>query len=295
MTNELRKSLITALNVHGYAFQNAVLKTAENLFDEKISPWVFEVAEFPVAVNGRQLHIDFILRNKHEQSYFIAECKRCDPAISNWCFVKAPYVSRNLSNSGERIVREYIFKSRDSNIIRTGLQWIDRTSDVYRLSFELKCREKGEGLYGRGQIKDAIAQVLLGLNGMIEFGVDAMKKGRRNLFKEDNRGNLYASFIPVIFTTAKLWVCDYDLSTADLESGKVNLAETELKERNWVFYQYAQSPDLKHAYSAAGQESDIAHILYIDFTRTIPIVNASGIKEFFSNSFWQHPEDWKNG
>ncbi len=113
MTSEIRKGLITALNVHGYAFQHAVLKASESLFDEKLSPWVFEVAEFPVAVKGRQLHIDFILRNKHEQAYFIAECKRCDPAISNWCFIKAPYVSRNLSDSGERIVREYISKVED--------------------------------------------------------------------------------------------------------------------------------------------------------------------------------------
>ncbi len=130
---------------------------------------------------------------------------------------------------------------------------------------------------------------------MIEFGVDAMKKGRHKLFKEDSNGNLYASFMPVIFTTAKLWVCDYDISTADLENGKVSLDDAELKERKWVFYQYAQSPDFKHSYSAAGQESDIAHLLYIDYTRTIPIVNSSGIKEFFSNIFWQYPEDWKNG
>lgn len=295
MSDELRKGLVHSINVHGHAFHYAVLKTAEKLFEEKSSPWVFEVAEFPVLNKSIPLHIDFILRNKHEQSSLIAECKRCDPAISNWCFIKAPYVSRGTSSGRERIVRELVFKIRDTNIVKTGLQWISRSSDIYRLSFELKSKAKGEGCYGRGQINDAITQVLRGLNGMIEFAVNELTKGNHALFKEDNKGTMYASYLPVIFTTAKLWVCDCDISEADLESGKVNLDEAKLEERKWLFYQYAQSPDLKHPYSIAGLDSDISHILYSDYTRTIPIVNAEGIKEFLSDSFWTEPEDWQSG
>ena len=106
---------------------------------------------------------------------------------------------------------------------------------------------------------------------------------------------MYASFLPVIFTTAKLWVCDYDISEADIESGKVNLGEAKLEERKWLFYQYAQSPDLKHPYSFTGLESDMSHILYADYTRTIPIVNSEGIKDFLSYSFWTEPDDWQSG
>ena len=121
MSDELRKGLVHSINIHGHAFQYAVLKTAENLFKENASPWVFEASEFPVLNKKIPTHIDIILRNKHEQSFLIAECKRCDPAISNWCFVKAPYVSRKTSSGRERIVRELVFKRKVSNSAKTGL------------------------------------------------------------------------------------------------------------------------------------------------------------------------------
>lgn len=292
MSDELRKGLVHSINIHGHAFQYAVLKTAENLFKENASPWVFEASEFPVLNKKIPTHIDIILRNKHEQSFLIAECKRCDPAISNWCFVKAPYVSRKTSSGRERIVRELVFKRKVSNSAKTGLQWIDRSSDIYRLSFELKSNAKGEGYHGRGQINDAITQVLRGLNGMIEFAVNEIDTGNSALFKEDNSGTRYGSYLPVIFTTAKLWVCDCDISEADLQSGKLNIDEAKLEERKWLFYQYAQSPDLKHPFRE-GLYGDISDILYADYTRTIPIVNSGGIKEFLGNSMWVEPEDWQ--
>lgn len=293
MNDKLRKGLVHSINIHGHAFHYAVLKAAEKLFEEDVSPWVFEVAEFPVLNKNIPLHIDFILRNKLEQSYFIAECKRCDPALSNWCFMKVPYVSRGTSSGRERIVREIVFKKRDTTNVQTGLQWISRSSDIYRLPLELKSNEKGEGYYGRGQIKGAITQVLRGLNGMIEFAFIELARGNNNLFNEDTMGNMYAAFLPVVFTTAKLWVCNYDISEADLKSGKINLGDAKLEERKWLFYQYAQSPDLKHPFSMAGLERDMSDILYIDYTRTIPIVNAEGIRDFLSDGFWREPEDWK--
>jgi hypothetical protein len=293
MSDELRKGLVHSINIHGHAFQYAVLKTAERLFEENISPWVFEVAEFPVLNKDIPLHIDFILRNKYEQSYLIAECKRCDPAISNWCFIKAPYVSRKTSSGRERLVRELVFKRKISNSVSTSLQWISRSSDIYRLSFELKSNTKGEGYSGRGQINDAITQVLRGLNGMIEFAVNELSSGNSALFKESISGTKYVSYLPVIFTTAKLWVCDCDISEADIESGKANIDEAKLEERKWLFYQYAQSPALKHPYREE-LYGDMSDILYADYTRTIPIVNSEGIKEFLSDSIWIEPEDWQS-
>jgi len=294
MSDDLRKGLVHSINIHGHAFQYAVLKHAEKLFEKNASPWVFEVAEFPVVNNNVPVHIDFILRNKNEQSSLIAECKRCDPAISNWCFIKAPYVSRGLSSGRERIVRELIFKRKEANSVTSGLQWIDRSSDIYRLSFEIKSKTKGEGFQGRGQINDAITQVLRGLNGMVAFAVNELANGNYALFKEDNFGTRYASYLPVIFTTAKLWVCDCDISEADLQSGKVNIDEAKLEERKWLFYQYAQSPDLKHPFREESY-GDISDILYSDYTRTIPIVNSDGIKDFLGYSMWTEPEDWHSG
>jgi hypothetical protein len=120
---------------------------------------------------------------------------------------------------------------------------------------------------------------------MIEFGVDHLREEKTEFFAKSIRGNILLSFMPVVFTTAKLWTCEYDISTADLETGKVDLEGADLREEKWLFYQYAQSPDLKHSHSAAEHISNISDVLYIDYTRTIPIVNALSIGEFLSNKY----------
>lgn len=290
MIDNIRNGLAKSINMHGYAFQYAVLNTAKDICEKGASPWGFEVAEFPVLNKNKSLHIDFILRNKREQFSLIAECKRCDPAISNWCFIKTPYVSCKTSSGRERIVRERVFIDGNGNI-RTGLQSVSHSSDIYHLPFELKSNAKGDGSGGRGQINDAITQVLRGLNGMIEFAANELAKGNNALFNKNNSGKEYVSYLPVIFTTAKLWVCDCDISKADIKSGNVNMDEAKLEERRWLFYQYAQSPDLKHPYIEECH-GDISKILYLNYTRTIPIVNSDGIKEFLADRIWN--EDWES-
>ena len=293
MTEELGKGIVRVLNVHGYVFQYSVLKTIESIYRTGRSPWGFEAAEFPVSLKNTPVHIDFILAHKEEYSYIIAECKRCDPSLSNWCFIKAPYVSRGPSR-GERIVRELIIKAKGSPVIKTGLQWIVRSNEVYHLPFELRNRGKGEGQYGRGQINDSVTQVLRGLNGLIELAIESAKRGSMAFLKSDPRENLYATFMPVVFTTAKLWVSDCDISLGNIESGNIEIEESKLHEVKWLFYQYGQSPALKHSYSAVRENSDISQILYLDYTRTIPIVNASGIGEFLSDDLWHWPADWQS-
>lgn len=80
------------LNFHGYGFQYAVLRFSEELFRQKISSWIFRWSEFPVQVNNVDTRIDFILENTQNGIFIVAECKRVNPAYSNWCFVKTPYI-----------------------------------------------------------------------------------------------------------------------------------------------------------------------------------------------------------
>lgn len=174
-----------------------------------------------------------------------------------------------------------------------SLEWLTRSQDVYRLGIEVKGEGKGGGHYGRGALKDATAQVFRGMNGFVAFAMDRLKEGNRSLFTKDGTGRTYAAFMPVIFTTARLLVSSVDLSKADLQSGNVDVGGLQLEEKNWLLYQYAQSPDLKHSYRISSERHDIADMLYFDYTRTVLIVNAAGIQDFLSNSWWRHSEDWK--
>ncbi|HME44260.1 MAG TPA: hypothetical protein VKF36_14305 [Syntrophorhabdales bacterium] len=271
------------LNEHGYSFQYAVLKAINDLYDEGKSPWLFEVAEFPVEVNGTPTHIDFILRHKEAPFYLVAECKRANPAISNWCFVKAPYVSRDIRDGNERIVREVVNANGG-----TSLQWLKRTQDIYRLAFEVKSTAKGEGSSGRGQVNDALTQVLRGVNGLIKFAVDGLCKGKTALLK----GQSYAAFMPVIFTTANLWVTDAVLSKADLLKGTGDISKFNLTARDQILFHYAQSPTLKHSSYNYSDDPGLSDVLYLEYTRSIPIVSASAIAGFLPYINWSDLDDW---
>src|SRR4051812_35520208 len=75
-----------ALNSHGYGFQYRVIKEVE----ECDSIWSPVVPEFPVEARGHETRIDVILKGTRRSLYIVAECKRVNPALSQWCFVQSP-------------------------------------------------------------------------------------------------------------------------------------------------------------------------------------------------------------
>jgi hypothetical protein len=101
------------------------------------------------------------------------------------------------------------------------------------------------------------------------------------------------AFIPVIFTTAKLWVSDVDLTKADITTGDIEKSLINLEEKKWLFYQYSQSPDLKHSCEITQEYDSLSSSLYQLFTRTVAVVTADGIDDFFSSWHWSEPEDWQ--
>jgi hypothetical protein len=292
MNNNPEKGLNYQLNIHGYAFQYAAIKIAQEVSNEKKSPWIFDVSEFPVEINNSSTHIDFILRSIREPFLMVVECKRVNPAISNWCFVKAPYVSRKPTEYN-MITREVLVSresSGDPPIAK--IDSIYKSDDIYRLSFEVKSGEKGEGSQGRGQINSAITQVLRGQNGLINYYAEKLVNSSMMPLGKNYNRNDYVAFMPVIFTTANLWVSDVDLSKADIVNGNIDLSTNNLKKTDWVFYQYSQTPDLSHSLSGKSDAKNLSESLIVDFSRTIPIVNASSIAKFLSIYLWKDSSEW---
>jgi hypothetical protein len=282
----IKRKLEQILNENGYSFQYTLLKAIKDLHDKRLTPWSFEVAEFPVAINGTPVHIDFILKNTKsaEPFFLIAECKRANPALSNWCFVKVPYVSKGRDYGGvERIVREAV-----GNLGGTFLHASEATDDIYHLGFEVKSDQKGEGNLHKGQINEAVTQVLRGLNGLIQYHLDKLK--RRNPSSPAERYS--TSFVPVIFTTADLWVSDVAIRDADLSTGNKNISDSQLTKREWLFFHYAVSPNLKHESHFLSDHDDLSDVLYFKYTRTIAIVNPSGLESFLSNNLWGEYTRW---
>ena len=86
----VRDDLQKRLDQHGYGFQYALIRHLR----EKGLSWYLQATEFPVEVGEKHTRIDFVLKYGSRNVYLVAECKRANPALSNWCFIRAPKESQ---------------------------------------------------------------------------------------------------------------------------------------------------------------------------------------------------------
>lgn len=259
------------LNKHGYPFQFATVYASELASQRSFSAhWLFEAAEFPVYAQGQGTRIDFILKRADQEVYMLVECKRVDPALSNWCFARFPCVGRNRTN--EVFLAEQFLRNGPSS---GAAQLSNVRGDYYNIGLEVKEPTRtGDGTGGgRGAIEDAASQACRGLNGMVECFAARAEMG------------FQAVLIPAIFTTAHLWGCDVGLASGtDIETGKIKEDQmANVRPLKVVLYQYHQSPGLKHGLSRAEGPKTLGGILDFAYIRTIPIVTAAGIEAFLAD------------
>ena len=244
---------------------------------------MFEVAEFPVATNGVATRIDFILRRRKSYGdddkspfYLVAECKRANPALSNWGFVKAPFVRRDRTH--EPYILEHVEIDKTGTMAGTphacGISYSTIT-DAYHVALEVRSGEKGDSTgTGRGAIEEAATQVCRGLNGLVATVL--------HQFQIPGDAN-NADFLPVIFTTANLWVTSADLKRSELVNGNIDLTKYQFEQKPWIVLQYHMSPALKYDLILKYSVDGLAGYMDCEYIRSIPIVSSSAIPEFF---FW---------
>lgn len=267
------------LNRHGYGFQHSVIKRAHQLAQSGYSAWRFEASEVPVEVQGHGTRIDFVLAKEQFTAPFfmVAECKRANPALSNWCFARSPYILRNMQLP--QIVLERV-KIVDFRLIEAfGVSQFVESKNLYHVALETISDAKGESKSsGRGAIEDAATQVLRGVNGMVHF-----LSLNRHLIKTDS-----IDLLPVIFTTAQIWVSDVNLSEADLKTGDIKVLSSDFTRADWVLYQYHLSPGIKHQHSLPDENKTLQGVLQREYIRTIAVVSPNGIDSFlqWSGTLW---------
>jgi hypothetical protein len=263
------------LNSHGYPFQQAVTKVAvETAAKPHESPWYFDVTEFPVSINGFDTRIDLVLKRRDQGGYLIGECKRANPALSNWCFVRAPNVRRR-HNQTKLLVEGVRFYKQE---LRTGV-FADISEKIFHIGTEVTSNLKGDaaGSHGRGEIESAAGQVLKGVNGMVQF----FSKHPAII---GTSGIVH--LVPAIFTTARIWTSEVNLSDAEIENGTLNAEIVTLKPEPWVWLNYNLSPALKHSIrNETPPPGDLSSALEAEYTRSIAIVGANGIVDFLKRDW----------
>lgn len=91
--------------------------------------------------------------------------------------------------------------------------------------------------------------------------------------------NSVVRIVPVIFTTAQLFASSADLSSADLETGQVNI-DAAFRGASWLWYQYHVSPGLKHTLEPLEKANAIEEYLKSEHIRSLAVVSPSGIEDF---------------
>ncbi|MBI4488152.1 MAG: hypothetical protein HY694_03625 [Deltaproteobacteria bacterium] len=265
------------LNRHGYPFQNSVIRAAKELFEAGKSPWIFRAAEFPVSVRGKVTHIDFILEHRDNPLYLIGECKRVNPALSNWCFARSLFTRRNPQET--KLIIQSIWQSeRASHTVLTGIS-SENSEQIYHLGLEIKSNKKGDnqGQQKGEALNKGAEQACLGINGMIEFFAT-----RPTLLA--GRGKVH--LLPAIFTTAQIFTSNVDLGSANIKTGDLDNTTVALIEQPWIWLQYNISPTLSHSQHVSPAARSMESVLEQEFCRSIAIVSPQGIESFLSRDWW---------
>jgi hypothetical protein len=276
ITERIKSGLEKVLNTHGFGFHYATLKRAVDAYEKTRQGWFFNVAEFPVEARGNGTRIDFVLRKSGSGApyFLVAECKRANPSLSDWCFVRAPYWYRGEPIVPQLVLEHISFASPGMpSSFGFGYHCV---AEAFGIAIELRSTREGEKHgAGRGAIEEAAAQVLRGLNGFINNVA-----GNQSILGEQK----LAVFLPVVFTTAKLWVCDAKLEQADLLTGNIDLSSSTLRPARWVAFHYPVSPGLKHSVIPRKSGQHLWETYVAEHLRTICVVGADAIEEFLQAS-----------
>jgi hypothetical protein len=284
------------LNKNGYSFHYSVIRE----LNATIQKWKFYGAEIPVSTRGKNIHIDLVFQDTSSLFYLIGECKRVQPNFSDWVFVKTPFTSRK-DNSQPPLVLENLQELRGDVLpeVKKVVTHYSKviTPDIYGLGFkvkkhlqenEIECQENID------VIDKSVEQVLRSTSGFINKLSHIVRPSNEVGYSY----NYY--FLPVIFTTANLWVSDTNIGEADLTTG--NLAElTAVKEVPYIWFNYNRPRELSPGFRefifyynqpfAIQTQAPFDSVLkeaanygtygfeYEEFTRSVLIINSSNLEK----------------
>lgn len=271
----LEAGLKKFLDRHGFCFQYAVLKEIARIVAEGARNWVLAGSEVPVESKGKPTHIDFVLRHEKYDRYLICECKRANPKLSNWCFLRRP-ISTPFREKNS-LLAEKVVKSAEGKVA-TGPDLFGTSENIWDLGAEMTSDMKGDPCgQSRKGLEAAMTQVMRQVNGFANLigKLPSVVGTAPPLF-----GRPHAILVPVIFTSARLFTSESDISESDLLTGELKEVPS-LKNADWLFYQYHQSPLLLHDLARESDHDNLEQFVMDEFTRTIAIVSARGIEKFF--------------
>lgn len=282
MTRDLSELLFNSLNEQGYLFQEACFNALKT--KERGMGWEVKAYDYPVSLEGQDTKTDMVLQSTTSpgpELYALVECKRADPSYVYWLF-----------GAGQELFG-------DAYCLTLGLECLryDSTAGPYqpvrhveRLPFRLKTYKPISWLEAKmdtskrsstpQNLENAFGQVLRGVAGFAE-------EHRRQRGK--TCATFSAFFIPVVVTTAQLYVATYEPHDIDLSTGRVNKDQVNFgppdqlpQEEFWVLVDYSVGENLAPESIPEEYYGVDPNELVKYKTRSIFVVNSKFLVKFFS-------------
>jgi len=280
MSIELSDLLFNALNEQGYLFQETCEHTLKNR--EKQTEWEVKASEYPVSLEGQDTKVDIVLHLKAQSSlelYALVECKRADPAYVYWVF-------GTHGRFGDALCSTLGFECRE---IRSGQPYqVNRLLEQLHFNvitddainwLEAK-RDSNRRVSTPQNIENAFVQVLKGVGGFAQEQLDQRRKGS-TLFK--------TFFVPVVVTTASLYVASYKPRDVDLSTGKIGKDKVffgpqgqPAEEEQWVLVDYGVGENVTPKPIPESYQGVDPAELQKHKIRSIFVVNSKSLVNFFS-------------
>lgn len=277
----LERILFDGLNEHGFLFQEKCAQVLRHNVHR--TRWRVHTEEYPVSIRDKDSRVDIILGDESSNShqiYAIVECKRINPNRGYWLFgnplgtYSQPLLIKlraSYSQGGNYSVHYAQLKLPFDDIA---------TYLINNWWLEITKKDKEKYSSSPNPIEGAFMQVCIGVSGIAqELELQCRKDPQ----------DIDTLFIPVVITTAPLYVATYDLKDVDLASGSINQDKAyfgprgeQPEEMGWLLVDYGVSRSIsperldEHVEGISPVELEEYH------KRSIFVVNSEHIVEFFA-------------
>lgn len=278
---------IHSLNIQGTFFERRCQE------ETKKSNWNVVSTNYPVEfpphngpLIGEQSSLDIYAQLAKETVLLtvLIECKKNNPEFIDWVFFSHPSKNHPKHFTGSLIEHQPIESEGDkwqttsmlSSMI--SIDWVT-TSDAWetRGNYLKYKKDKDKTRTSNAAITNAAHQIALATKFVINEEIVNSKALSGNY----KMPYIHQIFIPIIVTTAKLWVCKFNPKDINPKTGEMSFTKASLEEQPYLLYEY---PLPVHFHSTPLDKVNVLKTGNRNFgTRMdILVVNSSHFPEFLS-------------
>ncbi len=265
MSDSTRALFEKTLNTHGYGFQAAVAKELRKKSAAQVRGHYIVGLDIPIRVRETESAIDIVTARSDGCLFAAIECKRVDPALGAWCFIRSKEHGQDTHDAGVRC--EAVCRAASG--VHASMTVMGHLPHFAHIGVEVSRQQKGDGTGVRQKdLNDAVSQALLGAQGWATW-----LGGNADALKQD----VPVVIVPVVVTTAQLWLSQADLGASALETGHIDLSSAAFESCDWLCLQARTSHSRRHALGLKVDHNRLDRQIEAQAYRSVLVVNPVGL------------------